>query len=140
MTVESKWAPDKPFECLKAYGTSKLEHPAVQMVAIERGKYYIGGKIEGLDIPTRVFKCDTPVQVRQELPRGKDVLAFQCRNPIHRCNRRIHPDLAAVGYQSALRAVHSSAASEQRGRGRGLFGASHLWADSGLHLPCPQED
>lgn len=97
MTVESKWTPNKPLECMKCYGTSKLEHPAVQMVAMERGKYYIGnesfarrpkrllgGKIEGLDIPTRVFKCDTPAQVREGLPKGKDVLAFQCRNPIHR--------------------------------------------------------
>lgn len=41
-TVESKWTPDKPLECLKCYGTSQLEHPAVQMVAMERGKYYMG--------------------------------------------------------------------------------------------------
>lgn len=41
-TVGSKWIPDKPLECLKCYGTSKLEHPAVQMVAMERGHYYMG--------------------------------------------------------------------------------------------------
>jgi len=86
MTVDSKWTPNKPLECMKCYGTSKLEHPAVQMVSMERGKYYIGGKIEGLDLPTRVFKCETPSQVREHLPRGKDVLAFQCRNPIHRAH------------------------------------------------------
>jgi len=86
MTVDSKWTPNKPLECLKCYGTSKLEHPAVQMVSMERGKYYIGGKIEGLDLPTRVFKCETPSQVREHLPRGKDVLAFQCRNPVHRAH------------------------------------------------------
>lgn len=86
MTVDSKWTPNKPLECMKCYGTSKLEHPAVQMVSMERGKYYIGGKIEGLDLPTRVFNCETPSQVREHLPRGKDVLAFQCRNPIHRAH------------------------------------------------------
>jgi sulfate adenylyltransferase len=42
VTIDSKWAPNKALECLKAYGTSSLEHPAVQMVAMERGKYYLG--------------------------------------------------------------------------------------------------
>ena len=42
VTIESKWVPNKPLECLKCYGTSSLEHPAVQMVAMERGKYYMG--------------------------------------------------------------------------------------------------
>lgn len=42
VTIDSKWTPNKPLECLKCYGTSSLEHPAVQMVAMERGKYYIG--------------------------------------------------------------------------------------------------
>lgn len=42
VTVDSKWTPNKALECLKCYGTSSLEHPAVQMVAMERGKYYLG--------------------------------------------------------------------------------------------------
>ena len=33
-----RWVPNKPLECLKVYGTSSLEHPAVQMVAMERGE------------------------------------------------------------------------------------------------------
>lgn len=31
VTIESKWTPNKPLECLKVYGTSSLEHPAVQV-------------------------------------------------------------------------------------------------------------
>ena len=27
----SRWVPNKPVECLKVYGTSSLEHPAVQV-------------------------------------------------------------------------------------------------------------
>ena len=42
VTISDKWVPNKPLECLKCYGTSSLEHPAVQMVAMERGKYYLG--------------------------------------------------------------------------------------------------
>lgn len=47
MEVESKYIPDKPLEALKCYGTSSLEHPGVQMIAMERGKYYLGGKLTG---------------------------------------------------------------------------------------------
>lgn len=53
VTIDSKWVPNKPLECLKCYGTSSLEHPAVQMVAMERGRYYMGGKVEGLALPER---------------------------------------------------------------------------------------
>ena len=41
-TVESKWAPNKPLEAKNCYGTSSIEHPAVQMITMERGKYYMG--------------------------------------------------------------------------------------------------
>ena len=37
-----RWAPNKPVEALHCYGTTSLEHPAVQMIAMERGKYYLG--------------------------------------------------------------------------------------------------
>ena len=42
LTVDSKWAPNKPVEALKCYGTTSIEHPAVQMITTERGKYYLG--------------------------------------------------------------------------------------------------
>jgi len=50
MEVESKFLPNKPKEAKMCYGTSSLEHPGVQMIAMERGKYYIGGKIHGTNI------------------------------------------------------------------------------------------
>ena len=40
--VRSRWAPNKPVEALHCYGTTSLEHPAVQMIAMERGKFYMG--------------------------------------------------------------------------------------------------
>ena len=42
LTIDSKWMPNKPVEALKCYGTSSIEHPAVQMISMERGKYYVG--------------------------------------------------------------------------------------------------
>ena len=85
-TVESRWEPDKVKEALGCYGTTSLEHPAVRMIASERGRYYLGGRLQGLELPHRVFPCRTPAEVRETLPGGEDVVAFQCRNPIHRAH------------------------------------------------------
>jgi sulfate adenylyltransferase len=87
-TVEltDKYKPNKAVECRAVYGTSELEHPGCLMVATERGKYYMGGKVTGLNFPTRDFPCKTPAEVRAELPDDKDVVAFQCRNPVHRAH------------------------------------------------------
>lgn len=84
--VTAKYTPNKPLEALKCYGTSSLEHPGVQMIAMERGKYYLGGQLTGLNLPVRDFNCKTPKEVRAGLPKGKDVVAFQCRNPVHRAH------------------------------------------------------
>ena len=102
MTVESKWEPDKAREALGCYGTSSLEHPAVRMIACERGRFYLGGSIVGMELPERPFPCQTPAEVRSGLPEGEDVVAFQCRNPIHRAH-----------YELFTRALHASNVSEQ---------------------------
>ena len=102
-TVGSKWKPNKAKEAKQCYGTSSLEHPGVSMIACERGKYYLGGALAGLRLPTRVFPCATPAAVRARLPRGADVVAFQCRNPVHRAHyelftRALHaPNVGADG-------------------------------------------
>jgi sulfate adenylyltransferase len=86
LTVESRWEPDKVKEAKACYGTTSLEHPAVRMIASERGRFYLGGRVQGLALPRRVFPCRTPAEVRSTLPSGEDVVAFQCRNPIHRAH------------------------------------------------------
>ena len=85
-TVESKWEPDKAKEAQGCYGTTSIEHPAVKMIATERGRFYLGGTVQGRALPSRVFPCKTPQEVRANLPEGQDVVAFQCRNPIHRAH------------------------------------------------------
>ncbi len=86
LQIEEKWEPDKVIEAMNCYGTTSLEHPAVRMISMERKKYYLGGSLKGLDLPKRVFTCQTPSEVRRNLPSGEDVVAFQCRNPIHRAH------------------------------------------------------
>jgi len=88
LEVDETFTPDKVKETKKCYGTSELEHPGVRMVAMERGSTYVSGKLTGLNLPKRIFPCMTPAELREMLPSkdGKDVVAFQCRNPVHRAH------------------------------------------------------
>ncbi|QNI71731.1 sulfate adenylyltransferase [Cyanobium sp. NS01] len=102
LTVGSKWEPDKAREAQGCYGTTSIEHPAVRMISGERGRFYLGGRLQGLALPQRVFPCKTPAEVRATLPEGQSVVAFQCRNPIHRAH-----------YELFTRALEASNVSEQ---------------------------
>jgi len=84
--VTSKYLPNKVTEAKNCYGTTTIEHPAVSMITMERGKYYCGGEITGLNVPVRDFPCKSPEEVRAGLPKDVDIVAFQCRNPIHRAH------------------------------------------------------
>ena len=86
LTVEEKWVPDKVLEAKGCYGTTSIEHPAVKMISSERKHFYLGGEIKGLELPKRDFPCKTPSELRKILPSGENVVAFQCRNPIHRAH------------------------------------------------------
>ena len=101
LEVEDKWEPNKVVEAQGCYGTTSLEHPAVRMIAMERKCFYLGGTLKGLELPSRVFPCKTPAEVRSALPHGEDVVAFQCRNPIHRAH-----------YELFTRALHAQNVSE----------------------------
>jgi len=86
LEVSSKWEPDKSLEAELCYGTNSLDHPAVKMIFNERGRFYIGGRVYGFELPIRLFTWKTPEEVRSTLPSNHDVVAFQCRNPIHRAH------------------------------------------------------
>ena len=101
LEVEDKWEPNKVVEAQGCYDTTSLEHPAVRMIAMERKCFYLGGTLKGLELPSRVFPCKTPAEVRSDLPHGEDVVAFQCRNPIHRAH-----------YELFTRALHAQNVSE----------------------------
>merc|ERR1719159_515200 len=89
MDVEEEWEPDKKIEAEKCYGTSSDEHPTAAELYNDLGKYYVGGKVYGLvkgydAIWGEGYK--TPAEVRATLPEGKQVVAFQNRNPVHKAH------------------------------------------------------
>jgi len=115
MTIEDRYKPDKVHECKQCYGETTLEHPGVLMVATERAEYYVGGSLQGLNKPVREFECRTPAEVRADLPDEVDIVAFQCRNPIHRAHYELFTralDAPEVG-KDAVCLVHPTCGPTQ---------------------------
>merc|ERR1719486_501355 len=82
---------------------------------MERGSTYIGGPLTGIDTPVRDFPCETPAEVREMLPENKDVVAFQCRNPVHRAHYELFTralDAPNVG-EDAVVLVHPTCGPTQ---------------------------
>ncbi|MDE2026208.1 MAG: bifunctional sulfate adenylyltransferase/adenylylsulfate kinase [Patescibacteria group bacterium] len=102
MTVSDKWQPDLAQEALDIYGTTDDRHPGVYRLLHQTNGTYLGGKIEGLELPVHhTFKHlqNTPSQTRQYFAdNGWDrVVAFQTRNPMHRA----HVELTKRAMQDA---------------------------------------
>jgi len=89
--IEDVWRPDKEAEAKGVFGTTSTEHPGVSYLMNEAGPIYLGGRIEGVQLPVHYdFHAlrKTPAQVRAEFTEnGWDrVVAFQTRNPMHRAH------------------------------------------------------
>jgi len=105
--VSDAYAPDKDKEAALCYGTASEEHPTVHELKNDIGPTYLGGRVSGLALPERPFAHKTPLEVRREVwgdalvPASRDekMIAFQCRNPIHRSHfeliRRAANDFSA---------------------------------------------
>ncbi len=91
LTVGDIWKPNKSEEAEKVYGADDEAHPAVQYLHRQAHEYYIGGEIEGLELPHHYDFQEyrkTPQELRDEFKEnGWDkVVAFQTRNPMHRAH------------------------------------------------------
>ena len=91
MTVESKWTPDKEREAKEVFGTLDKQHPAVGYLFDTAGSVYLGGPLEGVQLPLHYDYTElrnTPRELRAKLEAaGADrVVAFQTRNPMHRAH------------------------------------------------------
>merc|ERR1712086_973190 len=98
LDAESIYKPDKAVEAKECYGTTSLEHPIVHSLVAEQGTYYMGGKLSGLELPDFGYTTAKAADVRATLPAGKQVVAFQNRNPIHKAHFELlkcaHKDVA----------------------------------------------
>jgi len=89
--VEDLWQPDKSIESKAIYGTENPEHPGVSYLLGSTNPWYIGGRLEGVQLPEHFdypTLRHTPSELRHELRRlgWRKIIAFQTRNPMHRAH------------------------------------------------------
>ncbi len=109
LTVGDIWEIDKDEEAAKVFGTTNTEHPAVGYLMSSVGTHYVGGNVEGIQLPLhydfrRLRK--TPAEVRSAFSqRGwSKVVAFQTRNPMHRAH--VELTIRAASEQNANLLIH----------------------------------
>jgi sulfate adenylyltransferase len=91
MDVADIWKPDLQAEAEAVFGTVDPSHPGVAHLLQGTGTVYVGGRLEGLELPPHhTFRelRHTPAELRAEFARlgwGK-IVAFQTRNPMHRAH------------------------------------------------------
>ncbi|MFQ5555309.1 MAG: bifunctional sulfate adenylyltransferase/adenylylsulfate kinase [Acidimicrobiia bacterium] len=91
LTIEDVWQPDLGAEAEKVFGSRNPEHPGVAYLLEQSNPWYLGGVIEGLQLPVHYDYGDlrrTPRDLRTEFAaKGwSSVVAFQTRNPMHRAH------------------------------------------------------
>jgi sulfate adenylyltransferase len=100
LTVQDVWEADKTAEAEAVYDTTNPEHPGVAHLANKSGSVYVGGPIEGVQLPVhydyRRLRL-TPAELRAQFARRgwTQVVAFQTRNPMHRAHVELTKRAAA---------------------------------------------
>ncbi len=93
MTVEDIYEWDRSDLCQKVFGSEDSRHPLVAEMH-KWGKLNISGNLQVIELPKHFDYQNlrmTPAQARERLGEigGKNVVAFQTRNPLH----RVHEEL-----------------------------------------------
>jgi sulfate adenylyltransferase len=107
--VEEIWECDRLAEAERVYGTRNVEHPGVAHVLQTAYPFCLGGRIEGIQLPShydfRSLRL-TPAEVRARFSRlaWRKVVAFQTRNPMHRAHHEL--TLRAVKEHEANLLIH----------------------------------
>ena len=92
--VEDIWRPDRAREGDRVFGTTNREHPGVAHLLGESNPVYVGGRVEGIQLPVHYdFRelRSTPRQLRGDFARlgWRKIVAFQTRNPMHRAHQEL---------------------------------------------------
>lgn len=91
LTVGDIWKPDKSKEAEFVFGDDDQAHPTVDYLHNSANEYYIGGEVQGLDLPNYYDFKElrwSPRELREQFERQgwRKVVAFQTRNPMHRAH------------------------------------------------------
>jgi len=116
--VEEVWKSDPRAEAELVYGTTSTKHPGVTLLLERRQPYLVGGRLEGLGLPThydsRALR-QTPAELRAEFARlgWRRVLAFGTREPMYRCQHEL--SLRAAKQVEASLLIHPPVGASQPG-------------------------
>ncbi len=107
--VEDIYRPDRVNESEQVFGTTRREHPGVATLLDRTRCVYVGGRVEGLQLPVHhdfEHLRLTPQQVHAEFYRRgwPRVVAFQTRNPMHRAHQEL--TLRAAARAGARLLIH----------------------------------
>jgi sulfate adenylyltransferase len=94
INVHDNWKINKKAEAQAVYGTTDDKHPAVAFLNNHTHANYIGGEIQGLQLPVHYDYRQhrhTPAELRAKFKRltWNKVVAFQTRNPMHRAHQEL---------------------------------------------------
>jgi sulfate adenylyltransferase len=94
LNVEQIWQSDLMQEAQQIFGTTNPEHPAVEYLQHSTNPWYVGGKLEVLQLPHHYDFVEfrlTPTQLREKFTTfgWHTAIAFQTRNPMHRAHQEI---------------------------------------------------
>jgi sulfate adenylyltransferase len=99
-TVDSIWKPDRREEAERVYGTLGEKHPGVFDLFHQTHPIYIGGRLEGIELPPHhTFNNlrHTPSELRLHFKKlgWQRIVAFQTRNPMHQAHVELTKRAAA---------------------------------------------
>lgn len=91
LTMSVLWKPDLHEEARLVYDSTDGSHPGVFQLLHRTNPIYVGGLLEGLELPPHhTFKHlrHTPVELRHLFKKlgWRRIVAFQTRNPMHRAH------------------------------------------------------
>ena len=107
--VSDVWKPDLAAEAELVYGTADAAHPGVAYLNRDVHPYYVGGRIESLELPRHYDFPHlrlTPAQLKRRFTEAGwgRVVAFQTRNPMHRAH--VELTLRAMNEADANLLIH----------------------------------
>ncbi|MFV1974026.1 MAG: bifunctional sulfate adenylyltransferase/adenylylsulfate kinase, partial [Thiohalobacterales bacterium] len=111
LTVGDIWQPDKDREASEIYATRDRQHPGVAYLYEQVHDTYIGGTLEGIQLPTHFdFETlrDTPEELRHLFTKmgWQQVVGFHTCKPMHRLHREITLQAAKEAQANIL--IHPS--------------------------------
>jgi len=94
LTVSDIWTPDVRRESESVYGTGDRSHPGVAYLKSQAQPVYVGGTVEGIELPTHYDYEDlrhTPEDLRYLFHKlgWRRVVGFHTARPMHRLAREI---------------------------------------------------